>query len=82
MQVNIQILSLIYLLLRFYMVFEKMEGGTLLENIERRGHMTEQEASMVIRDIAKALDYLHNKGIAHRDLKPENVLCAKTGQVR
>lgn len=66
---------------RFYMVFEKMEGGSLLETIERRGHLTEQEASMVIREIAKALDYLHKKGIAHRDLKPENILCVKAGQV-
>ena len=66
----------------FYMVFEKMMGGTLLETIETRGSLTEQEASLVIRDIAKALDFLHQKGIAHRDLKPENILCVKAGQVR
>jgi len=65
----------------FHMVFEKMEGGSLLETVERRGHLTEQEASLVIRDIAKALDYLHKKGIAHRDLKPENILCVKAGQL-
>ena len=65
----------------FYMVFEKMEGGTLLANIERRGHLTEQEASQVVRAIAKALNFLHNKGMAHRDLKPENVLCVKAGKV-
>lgn len=47
---------------RFYMVFEKMEGGTLLETIENRGHLTEQEASLVVQDIAKALDFLHKKG--------------------
>ena len=67
---------------KFYIVFEKMEGGTLLETIQRRGHLTEQEASLVIRDIARALDFLHKKGIAHRDLKPENILCVKAGQVR
>jgi len=66
---------------RFYLIFEKMEGGTLLENIEHRGHLTEQEASQVIREIAKALDFLHQKGMAHRDLKPENVLCVKAGQL-
>ena len=44
------------------MVFEKMEGGTLLETIETRGHLTEQEASLVVQDIAKALDFLHQKG--------------------
>lgn len=66
---------------KFFMVFEKMEGGTLLETIETRGSLTEQEASLVIRDIAKALNFLHQKGIAHRDLKPENILCVKAGQL-
>ena len=55
--------------------------GTLLESIERRGHLTEQEASLVIRDVARAINFLHHKGIAHRDLKPENILCVKAGQV-
>ncbi|KAK3092128.1 hypothetical protein FSP39_025399 [Pinctada imbricata] len=66
---------------RFYLVFEKMQGGTLLANIERRGHLTESEASLVIRDIARALDFLHRKGIAHRDLKPENILCERKDDV-
>lgn len=66
---------------RFFLVFEKMEGGTLLDCILRRGNLTEQEASMVIKDIARGLDFLHKKGIAHRDLKPENILCAKAGHL-
>lgn len=66
---------------RFYVVFEKMEGGTLLDCILQRGHLTEEEASRVIRDIARGLSFLHNKGIAHRDLKPENILCVHAGQL-
>lgn len=60
---------------RFFMVFEKMLGGPLLSHLERKGNFTEFEASLVIRDIASALDFLHKRGIAHRDLKPENILC-------
>lgn len=47
---------------RFYLVFEKMKGGTLLANIERRGHLSEREAVMVVQQIAKALNFLHQKG--------------------
>uniref|UniRef100_A0A0B7B9H0 Protein kinase domain-containing protein n=1 Tax=Arion vulgaris TaxID=1028688 RepID=A0A0B7B9H0_9EUPU len=65
----------------FYLVFDKMEGGTLLSNIESRGHLSEYEASLVVKEIARALDYLHSKGIAHRDLKPENILCQRLGEV-
>ncbi|KAL4236439.1 MAP kinase-interacting serine/threonine-protein kinase 1 [Mactra antiquata] len=66
---------------RFYLVFEKMPGGTLLANIEQRGHLTELEASQIVKCIAEALDFLHNKGIAHRDLKPENILCESWDEV-
>ncbi|CAG2234332.1 MKNK [Mytilus edulis] len=66
---------------RFYLVFEKMKGGTLLANIERRGHLCEREAALVVKQIAIALNFLHQKGIAHRDLKPDNILCERTDEV-
>lgn len=66
---------------KFYVVFEKMEGGPLLAHIEKRGHLTEREASLIVKDIATALDFLHSKGMAHRDLKPENILCQYSNSV-
>ena len=57
------------------MIFEKVSGGQLLDHIQQRKFFTEQEAAMIITDVASALEFLHSKGIAHRDLKPENVLC-------
>ncbi|PNF36721.1 MAP kinase-interacting serine/threonine-protein kinase 1 [Cryptotermes secundus] len=60
---------------RFYLVFEKVNGGPLLTRIQERVHFSEREASQIVRDIASALQFLHVKGIAHRDLKPENILC-------
>ncbi|NXF72313.1 MKNK2 kinase, partial [Sclerurus mexicanus] len=56
-------------------------GGSILTHIHRRRHFNELEASVVVRDIASALHFLHNKGIAHRDLKPENILCESPDQV-
>ncbi|XP_044055439.1 MAP kinase-interacting serine/threonine-protein kinase 1 isoform X3 [Siniperca chuatsi] len=65
----------------FYLVFEKLRGGSILTHIQNRKHFDELEASKVVRDIAQALDFLHTKGIAHRDLKLENILCEYTDQV-
>lgn len=66
---------------RFYLVFEKINGGQLLDHIQNRIKFTEKEASYVIKDLASALQFLHKKGIAHRDLKPENVLCVFEDQL-
>jgi len=66
---------------RFYLVFEKINGGQLLDHIQNRVKFTEKEASYVIRDLASSLQFLHKKGIAHRDLKPENVLCEYEDQL-
>ena len=60
---------------RFYLVFEKVSGGQLLDHIQQRRVFTERQAAAVISDVVSALEFLHAKGIAHRDLKPENVLC-------
>ncbi|CAL8395740.1 unnamed protein product [Boreogadus saida] len=65
----------------FYLVFEKLRGGSILTHIQNRRHFDELEASRVVRDIALALDFLHTKGIAHRDLKLENILCEYTDRV-
>uniref|UniRef100_A0A8C5CNU8 non-specific serine/threonine protein kinase n=1 Tax=Gadus morhua TaxID=8049 RepID=A0A8C5CNU8_GADMO len=67
---------------KFYLVFEKLRGGSVLAQIHKRRHFSEQEASVVVQDIASALDFLHNKGMAHRDLKPENILCEHISPVK
>lgn len=66
---------------RFYLVFEKMYGGTLLHRIEQCAHFDEIEAARVVKDIATALAFLHDNGIAHRDLKPANILCETEDKV-
>merc|ERR1719400_1112519 len=52
---------------RFYLIFEKVSGGQLLDHIQTRKYFTEREAANIIRDVASALEFLHSKGIAHRD---------------
>lgn len=60
---------------KFYLVFEKINGGALLSRIQEHICFSEHEAALIIKEIALSLDFIHKKGIAHRDLKPENILC-------
>jgi len=47
---------------KFYLVFEKVNGGQLLNRIQERVHFTEREASQIVKEIASALNFLHKKG--------------------
>merc|ERR1712106_345023 len=62
----------------FYLVFEKINGGPLLQHIQRRIFFTEWEASRIICQLTEAIKHLHDKGIAHRDIKPDNILCVNS----
>jgi len=59
----------------FYLVFEKIEGGPLLKQIQQRVCFSEAEAAIIVKDLSEAIKHLHSNGVAHRDLKPDNVLC-------
>ena len=37
---------------RFYLIFEKIEGGPLLDHLQRRSHFNENEASYIVKDLA------------------------------
>ena len=54
---------------RIYLVMELIRGGSL-EKIK----FTEHIASVIIKSLLSALEYLHYKNIMHRDLKPENIM--------
>jgi len=60
---------------KFYLVFEKIDGGQLLWRIQEYKCFTEAAAAAIVKQVASALAFMHSKGIAHRDLKPENILC-------
>ena len=60
---------------------ENLSGGDLFTYLERRKFsVSERRAKVIIHEIATALYYLHQFGVAHRDLKPENILMVNTGE--
>lgn len=42
----------------------RLPPGSILSHIHQRRHFNELEASVVVQDVASALDFLHNKGAA------------------
>jgi len=64
-----------------YLVMELCTGGELFDRIIEKGRFSEREAALVMRQILRAVFYLHEMNVAHRDLKPENFLFSRKGPV-
>ncbi|KAF2401110.1 Pkinase-domain-containing protein [Trichodelitschia bisporula] len=66
----------------WYMLFEYVNGGQMLDYIISHGRLREKQARKFARQIASALDYCHRNSIVHRDLKIENILISKVGDIK
>jgi Tol biopolymer transport system component/predicted Ser/Thr protein kinase len=64
-----------------YLVMEMIEGPTLSERI-KAGPMSVEEATAIMRQVAEALEYAHERGVVHRDLKPGNIKIRPDGVVK
>lgn len=40
------------------------------EKLEKFDELTDEQSSLIMKNILKALNYIHSKDIVHRDLKP------------
>jgi serine/threonine-protein kinase len=57
----------------YYMAMEYLEGYTLHRAIRQVGHLPEERAAHIARQICRSLREAHSIGVVHRDLKPANV---------
>ena len=62
-----------------YFTMELVEGPSLARNLET-GPLSASGAATLLRDIARAVQFAHERGFLHRDLKPSNILIRLDGR--
>ncbi len=58
-----------------YFIMPFVEGESLRSRLAR-GALSVRESVRILKDVARALAFAHDRGVVHRDIKPDNVLLA------
>jgi eukaryotic-like serine/threonine-protein kinase len=67
---------------RPFLVMPLMVGGSLADRLKHGALPDAKTAAGWLVEIARAIDYLHDKNMIHRDLKPSNILFDARAQPR
>jgi eukaryotic-like serine/threonine-protein kinase len=67
---------------KHFIVMELVDGPTAQERLEKGGRLPLADATRLIVDIARGLEYLHHQRYVHRDIKPGNILIAPDGSAK
>ena len=57
-----------------YFVMAFVDGENLGARLHSRGRLDPTEARRIMKEVAEALAYAHERGVVHRDIKPDNIL--------
>jgi eukaryotic-like serine/threonine-protein kinase len=66
----------------YFLVMELCEGVDLQRLVRSRGRLAEAQVRPILGQLARALEYVHQRGLVHRDLKPGNVMITRHGDVK
>lgn len=59
---------------RYFLAMRYIDGQSLAQRIEDNGALGWEESLSILRQLAAALDFSHERGLVHRDIKPGNIL--------
>lgn len=59
-----------------FFVMPYVDGDSLRQRLVTGGPLPVGEVVPILRDVARALAFAHDRGVVHRDVKPDNVLLA------
>ena len=62
-----------------YIAMRYVEGADLKALLVQEGALRPKRAMAIIRQVARALDTAHQRGLVHRDVKPANILLEEVG---
>lgn len=66
----------------YFITMEYVQGRTLAEILRTNRQLTSKQACDIGSEVAAALAFAHDSGLAHRDIKPANILIGSNGQVK
>ena len=58
----------------YYLVMEYLNGPNLHSLLKDEGRIDLDRSLVLLKSIASALDYAHQRGFVHRDVKPSNIM--------